>query len=154
MAQNPPKGSPRILPRLSYLDVGAAVEWLTRAFGFREREEARISGRDQAVTLTEMDVCDSRIMVGLAGNHDVDSPRSLGGRSGMLVVYVDDVDRHHERARAAGATIVVELADQFWGDRRYEALDLEGHRWAFHEHVRDVSREEMARSIRDLQPGS
>ena len=49
----------------------------------------------------------------------------------MVMVYVDDVDAHHRRAVAEGARVLNEPEDMFWGDRRYEALDLEGHRWHF-----------------------
>ncbi len=56
---------------------------------------------------------------------------------------MDDVDGHYERAKAAGAKIVEELADQFYGDRRYRAEDPEGHQWAFGQHVRDVPPEEL-----------
>lgn len=150
MPQNPPKGVPRILPRLSYLDVAAATEWLTRAFGFREREGSRLVGPDGTIGLTEVELGDGVVMLGRAGAHDLDSPRSIGGATQMLVVYVDEVDRHFERAKAGRATIVLEPEDMFWGDRRYEALDLEGHRWGFYERVRDVSPEEMERAIKVL----
>ncbi|MDX6519236.1 MAG: hypothetical protein QOF50_2082 [Gaiellaceae bacterium] len=53
-------------------------------------------------------------------------------------VYVEDVDAHLAHARAAGATILSELEDQPFGDRQYRAEDLEGHRWMFATHVRDV----------------
>jgi uncharacterized glyoxalase superfamily protein PhnB len=53
------------------------------------------------------------------------------------------VDKHFERARRAGATILAEPADQFYGDRRYGALDPEGHEWYFAQHVRDVAPEDM-----------
>jgi PhnB protein len=56
--------------------------------------------------------------------------------------YVDDVDAHFERARAEGARILSEVEDTPFGDRHYRAEDLEGHRWMFAEHVRDVPREE------------
>jgi uncharacterized glyoxalase superfamily protein PhnB len=70
------------------------------------------------------------------------SPKSDGVVSQYLSVYVPDVDAHYERARAAGARIVMGLRDQFWGDRTYEALDLEGHRWRFHQKLREVPREQ------------
>ena len=97
-----------------------------------------------------MQVVDSVIMLGSPGGHGMDTPRNLGGINQYLVVYVDDIDRHFQTAQRAGAEIVEEIADQFWGDRRYEALDLDGHRWAFHEHVRDVSPQEMAKAIAEL----
>jgi uncharacterized glyoxalase superfamily protein PhnB len=57
---------------------------------------------------------------------------------GQVYVYVDDVDAHFARAKAAGASILEEPTDQFYGDRRYIARDLEGHEWTFATHVRDV----------------
>jgi uncharacterized glyoxalase superfamily protein PhnB len=56
----------------------------------------------------------------------------------MLLVYVDDVRGHYERAKVAGADIVSELEELPWGDRRYQASDPEGHQWTFAQHVRDV----------------
>lgn len=64
-----------------------------------------------------------------------------------MTVYVDDVDAHYARAVAAGAEITEELADQFYGDRVYRALDPEGHRWSFHERIREVSEAEMQAAI-------
>lgn len=52
------------------------------------------------------------------------------------MVCVDDVDEHFRVALANGAEIVSEAADQYWGDRRYEARNLEGHLWFFHERPR------------------
>ena len=56
----------------------------------------------------------------------------------LVYIYVADVDAHFEQARATGATIVEPPADQVYGDRRYTALDPEGHRWMFAQYVRDV----------------
>ena len=57
------------------------------------------------------------------------------------------LDEHYERARAAGATIAAEPADQFYGDRTYRAVDPEGHCWTFAAHVRDVSRAEAEEAL-------
>jgi uncharacterized glyoxalase superfamily protein PhnB len=139
MANNPPRGVPQIYPRLAYDDPSEAVAWLTRAFGLVEREEARLLGDDAKIQLTEMVLGTGRVMIGKTGAHDLQSPLSLGGKTQMVMAYVDAVDTHYTRAKAAGAKIVMELRDQPWGDRRYEALDLEGHRWYFAEHTRDVT---------------
>ena len=139
MPSNPPEGVPQIYPRLAYRDPTEAVAWLGRAFGLQEREQARVETPDGKISLAEMVLGAGRVMIGAAGNHDLESPLVLGGINQMAMVYVDRVDDHYARAREAGARIVMELADQPWGDRRYEALDLEGHRWYFAEHVRDVS---------------
>lgn len=147
MASNPPKGVPQIYPRLAYRDPTNAVAWLSRAFGLRERQNARLSAEDGTIRLTEMELGTGRVMIGAAGVHDLESPATLGGRTQMVMAYVDDVDAHCERARQAGASIVMELRDQPWGDRRYEALDVEGHRWYFAEHVRDVAPNEWKQEV-------
>lgn len=149
--RNPPQGVPRILARLAYEDVGNAIRFLESAFGFTEHVDARITDANGQVTLAELEFADSRIMVGQAGAHGISSPKTLGGTTQTLVVFVDGIDAHYERARSASAEIVSEPADQFWGDRRYEARDVEGHLWSFHEHVRDVSREEMAEALSALR---
>jgi uncharacterized glyoxalase superfamily protein PhnB len=78
MLQNPPADTPRIVARLAYEDPAAAVAFLDAAFGFRERPEARIASPDSTILLTELDVLDSRIMVGTAGSHDITSPKTAG----------------------------------------------------------------------------
>ena len=72
------------------------------------------------------------------------SPKSLGGSvTQSLYIYVDDVDAHYGRARAAGAKILSDPEDMFWGDRTYMAQDPEGHRWTFAKQVREVAPEDM-----------
>jgi len=134
-ATNPPHDVPRILPHLVYDDVGGAVEWLTRAFGFRERVAYRHAEPDGTVSRTQLEVVDSLITVGAPSVH-ADTPRH--GVSSMLYVYVDDVDAHFEGAVAAGAVVVLPLEDVPWGDRRYQVTDPEGHQWTFATHVHDA----------------
>ena len=117
-----------VTPYLLYEDAGAAIEWLARAFGFRETE--RVDGPDGAVAHAELDVGDgSRIFLGGPGG-DYRNPKQVG-RTSLVYVYVDDVDAHHERAKEAGAAIVEETHDEAYGDRRYAAEDPEGHLWYF-----------------------
>ena len=141
----PAARAPRMLPQLAYHDIASALEWLTKVFGFRELEEARFVGPDGKVGHAEIEAAPGvTLMLGGDGGHGLSSPKSSGARSQMLCVYVSDVQEHFERSRAAGATICAEPEDKFWGDRTYEAEDLEGHRWAFHQRVRDVSPEERS----------
>jgi uncharacterized glyoxalase superfamily protein PhnB len=132
---NPPPGFPTIVAHLVYDDVGGAVDWLSRVFGFRERTAARHTEQDGRVSRAQLEVADSLITVGRPTVHG-DSPRR--GVSSMLYVYIDDVDEHYRRARAAGATIAMELEDRAWGDRSYQVTDPEGHHWVFAQHIRDV----------------
>ena len=137
--------TPSIYPRLAYRDVLAALEFLTRAFGFRERREARLE--HPGGTLAWLEVGDGVVMIGESGpdHHDLYSPAEVGRRTSMVMVYVHDIDAHHARAVAEGARIVMGLEDMFWGDRRYEALDPEGHRWHFGERLADI---ELRRGLR------
>jgi uncharacterized glyoxalase superfamily protein PhnB len=132
---------PAIYPRLGYEDERAAVEFLTRAFGFRERLEARQEHADGQI-LAWLEHGDGVVMVGRTQHdiHGIHSPRETGAATCMLNVTVDDVDAHFERAREEGARITMELNDAFYGERRYEAEDPEGNRWHFGEPLADVRR--------------
>ena len=143
MPQNPPEGYPRIMPYLLYEDAGAALDWLTQNFGFRER--LQIPDDTGAVTHAEIELGDGVIMLGHPGG-DYRNPKRLGQKTQSLYVYVDDVDEHFRHTKQAGATIVREPEDQWYGDRNYAAEDLEGHEWYFAQHVRDVAPEEFGAS--------
>ena len=103
-----------LIPYLYYRDPGAAVEFLGKAFGF----EIRNVHKDDA----------GRVMHGELG---FSSPADLPARHAGVWCYVDDADAHCAKARAAGATIVREPVDQFYGVREYTARDLEGQEWFF-----------------------
>jgi uncharacterized glyoxalase superfamily protein PhnB len=121
------------VPHLIYDDVGAAIEFLTGTYGCQERRAARHTDRSGTVTRTQIEVLDSLFTIGLPSIHG-QSPRH--GVSSMLYVYVD---AHYERAKVAGVTIVTELGDAPWGDRRYQTTDPEGHQWTFAQHLgRDI----------------
>ena len=140
MPQNPPEGYPRVMPYLLYEDSDAALDFLTSAFGFREK--FRMTDDDGRINHAEVELGDGVIMLGTPGS-DYKNPKRLGGKTQSVYVYVDDVDAHYEKAKAAGAKIVREPEDQFYGDRNYGVEDPEGHEWYFGTHVRDVSPEEM-----------
>jgi uncharacterized glyoxalase superfamily protein PhnB len=117
----------RIAPYLLYEDGAAAIEFLTNAFGFEEQIRMEDGG---VVNHAELGLGDDKIMLGQPGE-DYRSPKNAGHYSALVHVYVDDVDAHFERAKAAGAEIVMEPTDQEYGDRRYDAKDREGHFWSF-----------------------
>ena len=123
-----------------YADVAAALRFLADAFGFREK--LRMPGKDGKIAHAEMTLGDGLVMMGHPGP-EYRNPKRLGQTTQSLYVYVEDVDAHCARAKRAGAKILDEPADQFYGDRRYGAEDPEGHHWFFATHVRDVSPEDM-----------
>ena len=130
-----------VTPYLLYEDAAGALEWLTKAFGFRET--TRVADESGDVQHAEMDVGDgSPIYLGDPGG-DYRNPSKVG-RTCSVYVYVANVDDHCAQARAAGAEIIEEPADQEYGDRRYGARDLEGHDWFFAHPIAVEAREEPA----------
>jgi uncharacterized glyoxalase superfamily protein PhnB len=120
----------RVIPVLVYADIPAAHDFLVKAFGFASGGVDR-DGNGVA-THAEVRAGDTviwlhRVVVEL----ELASPRSLPAASSGLVVHVDDVDAHCERARARGAQVESEPRDMPYGQREYGARDPEGHRWWF-----------------------
>ncbi|WP_394831597.1 VOC family protein [Pendulispora rubella] len=142
--------TPTFTSSVHYQDPKAALAWLENAFGFEVT--MAIDGPPEAPAMChyEMSVGGrGRIMIGGQWEETVKSPKSLGGANTQVVhvMLTGDLDAHCERARAAGARILAEPADEFYGDRRYRVADLEGHRWSFSVHVRDVSRSEAEAAL-------
>jgi PhnB protein len=130
--------TPDLYPRLAYGDELAAVEHLTRVFGFVEHREAR--QEHGGTYLCWMRIGTGVVMISHANVdvHRIHSPRDAGLTTVMLNVYVEDIDAHYARAVAEGATITVALRDAFFGERTYEASDLEGHQWHFAERFEHI----------------
>jgi PhnB protein len=72
------------------------------------------------------------------------TPKELGGTTASVFLYVEDVDGFVQRAIDAGATVSMEVADQFWGDRFGTITDPFGHSWSVATHIEDVPPDEMA----------
>ena len=143
----PPQDWPRISSSLFYDDAAAAIDWLSRAFGFEVR--LRIEGEGGRIEHSQLVFGSGLIMVSSAGGSEHRgasfpgrSPRKVDGKNTqMLAMFVDDADAHCERARAAGATIIDEpfttdYGDDYWSDRTYRATDVEGHHWWFMQRLR------------------
>jgi uncharacterized glyoxalase superfamily protein PhnB len=145
MVHNPPQDMPRITPHIFYDDVAAAMDWLVEAFGFQVR--LRMADKTGLVVHGELEVADSLVMLGLTAEHEEwKSPQSIdGGITGRLFIFVDNVDAHYQRALSAGARIIDEPTDQFYGDRAYECVDPEGHHWKFAQHLWDVDNKNLKR---------
>lgn len=142
MVQNPPEGMQRIIPYIVYNDAAAAIQFLCKAFGFEERFSMPMP--DGKIGHAELSYRDNIVMLAtVVPEMELASPQDLPARHGSIACYVDDVDAHFAQAKAAGATIVAEPEDQFYGDRMYRAKDPEGHDWSFLMHIRDVPPEEM-----------
>jgi PhnB protein len=126
MAADP---SPQITPYLLYRDVDRAVDFLTSAFGFEQFGET-LRRPDGTLGHAAMKLGEGVVMMGCPGA-DYRNPKQLGSVTQSVYVIVDDVDRHFERAKAAGAQIIEQPTDTRYGARRYGAADPEGHHWYF-----------------------
>ena len=118
-----------ITPYLLYRDAGAAVDWLVKAFGLSSTSEV-FQGEDGRVRHATLTFGKAVLMLGSPGP-DFKGPRAIGHATHNLYVDVDNVDTHYARAIKAGATIIEEPKETFYGARRYGAEDLEGHPWYF-----------------------
>jgi uncharacterized glyoxalase superfamily protein PhnB len=145
-----PPGWPRISSSVFYDDASTAIDWLCRAFDFEVR--LKVEGEGGRIEHSELVYGEGLIMVGTSGGRSsrpdplpCKSPRALGAVTQALCIFVDDVDAHCERARAAGAVIhepptTHDYGDDYWSDRVYRAEDPEGHHWFFMQRVREPTR--------------
>jgi PhnB protein len=127
-----------ITPYLLYEDVDAALEWLTKAFGFVEFGERFSRGKGKT-NHAAMKVGDEIIMMGCPlGKYK--NPKRLGQVTQHIYINIENVDEHFARAVKAGANVLQPPEDQFYGHRRYGVADPEGHQWYFAQEIKKPSR--------------
>ena len=142
MVINRTTGSASVVPELVYADVEEAIEWLCAAFGFTELwraggHRARLAFGNGVVVLADADPRYGR------WTPERDEPQSHA-----ILVKVDDVDAHHERARQQGAVILSAPTDHSYGERQYSAEDPAGHRWTFTQAIADLAPEDWGGTSR------
>ena len=136
---------PRISSSVHYQDAQKAIDWLCAAFGFQVR--IQVPGENGKIMHAELTYGDGVIMVADPNDHHAGAeirkpPSAVGGANTQcLFAYVDDVQAHHDRAKAAGARVVEELRENdygpdYWTDRSYQCVDLGGHHWWFAQRIR------------------
>ena len=129
-------GSADVVPELVYADVAEAIDWLCETFGFTElwrveNHRARLAFGNGVLIVADHDPERGRAV-----------PERSGPRSHSVMVKVEDVDAHHEHARARGAQILNPPTDFPYGERQYTAEDLAGHRWTFTQAIADLAPED------------
>jgi PhnB protein len=137
----------RIIESFPYLRLrGAAeaIEFYKRAFGAEElmrlvEPAGRIGHAEIKIGPATIMLSDEYPELGIRG------PQALGGTSIAMHLHVDDADACVKQAVAAGATVVRELADHFYGERSGTVLDPFGHEWLIGHHIENISSEEMQR---------
>jgi uncharacterized glyoxalase superfamily protein PhnB len=160
MARKPAKVSPvppgyrTVTAYLTVKDGGAAIDFYKRAFGARER--ARMLGPDgKTVMHAELLIGDSIVMLSdeVPGMSTCRAPSSLGGTTGMLFLYLPNVDASFKRAVDAGCKVLMPATDMFWGDRFGKLEDPFGNQWGLATHKEDVGPAEMKRRTQAAAAG-
>jgi PhnB protein len=144
MAVKPiPEGYHTLAPYLAVDNAAEAIDYYKEAFGAKER--VRMNAPGGAIGHAELEIGDSVVMLSDPfPQSSTKPPKELGGSSMSVFMYVEDVDAVVKQAVDAGATVLMEVADQFWGDRFGTVQDPFGHTWSVATHVEDVPPEEMA----------
>lgn len=131
-----------ILPHVTYQNVAAAIDWLTRVFGFVEHYRYGSGPVDGA----QLHLGAAWIMVNRA-KPGCSSPAQGGYRTQSLTVFLEDVDTHFKRVKAAGATIVEDLHETIYGEWQYGVEDIERHHWLFSRHARNIDPAEWGATV-------
>jgi PhnB protein len=139
-----PQGYHTITPYITVEDAARAIDFYSKAFG--AKEVMRMNTPTGKVGHAELRIGDSMLMIsdempGAGGR----SPKSLGGTTVNIFLYVEDVDSVFKQAVAAGGKADMPVADQFWGDRYGKLTDPFGHSWSVATHKEDVAPEEMSK---------
>ena len=143
-----PEGYRTITPYLVVNDGAAAMEFYRRAFG--AKEVMRMEAPGGKIAHAELKIGDSILMLAdeMPGMENR-SPRSLGGTTAGIMLYVEDVDSVFKQAVSAGAKVDQPIADMFWGDRYGKLSDPFGHSWSLATHKEDVAPADMERRARE-----
>ncbi|HEX7489336.1 MAG TPA: VOC family protein [Anaeromyxobacteraceae bacterium] len=149
MAKPIPEGYHAVTPYLICKGAAGAIEFYKKALGAKEL--FRMNGPGGTIGHAELLIGDSHVMLAdESPDGQWRSPQSVGGTPVTMMLYVQDVDATFREALSAGAHVVRDVQDQFYGDRSGTIADPFGHVWTIGTHVEDVSPDEMARRIAQL----
>jgi PhnB protein len=143
MAVQPiPEGYNTVSPYLAVDDAEKAIEYYKKAFG--AEETVRMNAPDGRIGHAELEIGDSHLMLSDPfPQSSTKPPTELGGTSVSIFMYVEDVDAVVQKAVDQGATVTMEVEDQFWGDRFGSITDPFGHNWSIATHIEDLTPEEI-----------
>ena len=145
-----PQGYHTATPYLTLKNASEAIDFYKRAFG--AEEVVRMSAPDgKGVMHAEIKIGDSMLMLAdEMPQGDCRSPKSLGGTSVNIFLYVQDVDSTFQKATAAGAKVTMPPTDMFWGDRYSKVVDPYGHSWGIATHKLDMTPEEIEKGQKEF----
>jgi PhnB protein len=143
-----PEGYNAVIPALAFKGADAALKWYTTIFGAKEK--MRFDSPDGTIAHAEITIGGDVIMVSEEMPEYNSSPKTVGGNSVNLCIYVPDVDAVIKKAVNNGAKLVAPVKDEFYGDRSGRIEDPFGYRWIVSTHVKDVSEEEMKKAMDEM----
>ena len=137
-----PDGYHSVTPYIIVDGAARAIDFYRQAFG--AEEVLRMAAGPDKLAHAEIRIGDSIVMLSDEWpDMNMLGPNARGGPSGLLMIYVDDVDAAFKRAIDAGATLDRPVTDQFYGDRSGSVIDPFGHRWTLATHIEDIAPEDM-----------
>jgi PhnB protein len=144
-----PDGFHTVTAALTVKDAAKAIDFYKKALG--AQEIMRMPSPDGKITHAELKIGDSIIFLADEfPNMGSKSPQTLGGTTGSLYLYVQDVDSAVEQAISAGAKATMPVTDMFWGDRFGQFVDPFGHTWGISTHTQDLTAEEMEEGAKEF----
>jgi PhnB protein len=139
-----------VTPSLVVRNAAQAIEFYKKALGAKEL--MRMPSPDGKITHAELQIGDSIIFLSdeFPNMGISKSPQTLGGCTGTLNLYVEDVDTTFQRAIDSGGKAAMPVADMFWGDRYGTFVDPFGHAWGVATHKEDLSEQEIDERAKDF----
>jgi len=129
-----------------------AIEFYKKAFNATER--LRLLMPDGKIAHAEIEMEGSLLMM---ADENVEwgnkSPQTIGGNPMTFSLYVTDVDQSFQKAIEAGASAIMPVRDEFYGDRAGQVMDPFGYKWMIVTHIEDVSAEEMQKRMDKMFSG-
>lgn len=138
-----PDGFHTLTPHIIVQDAAKAIELYKKAFGAQEITR-HMTPDGKAVMHAQLKIGNSMLMIASEFPPSCLSPKSRGGTSVTLNLYVENADAAFDRAVKAGCTVKMPLTDQFWGDRYGVTEDPFGHQWSIATHKQDLTKEQIA----------
>ena len=147
-----PEGVPVVMPMLVCSDASGEIDFCKTTFGAVEL--VRRPGPDGTVAHALVTIGPAMVMIeGEWPTLSSRAPRPDGSSPVVIYVYVEDVDKVIERAVAAGATILIPVKDQFWGDRTGRIIDPSGHVWTISTRIEETSSDERQKRWSSIVKG-
>src|SRR5437867_2805732 len=147
MAKAIPDGFHTITPHLIVQDAARAIEFYKKAFGAQE-EVRHMMPDGKAVMHAQLKIGNSMVMIANEFPPTCLSPKSRGGTSVSLHIYVENADATFDRAVKAGCSVKMPMSDMFWGDRYGQVEDPFGHQWSIGTHKKDLTDQQIAEGAR------